>query len=81
MILETHDQEIIWLFQTSYYFATRNEMNHLYQTIHHYQNGSYELEGGKSMMKSMEIKTIVMQELVLVKRVHEGDDEGSLFEH
>jgi hypothetical protein len=33
------------------------------------------------MMKSMEIKTIVMRELVLAKRVHEGDDEGSLFEH
>ncbi len=32
-------------------------------------------------MKSMEIKSIKMQELVLAKRVHEGDDEGSLFKH
>jgi hypothetical protein len=56
-------------------------MNHLYQTIHHYQNGSYKLKGEKSMMKSMEIKTTVMQELILAKRVYEGDDEGSLFEH
>ncbi len=32
-------------------------------------------------MKSMEIKTTVMQELILAKRVYEGDDEGSLFEH
>jgi len=33
------------------------------------------------MTKSMEIKTIVMQELILAKKVHEDDDEGSLFEH
>jgi hypothetical protein len=42
----------------------------------------YELEGERSMMKSIQrLKTTMMQGLVMVEGVHEGNDEVFLLEH
>jgi hypothetical protein len=42
---------------------------------------SNELDRGRSMMQSIEIKDHGEVGTIMAKKIHEGDDEGSLHEH